>query len=192
MLKLIIVFILNIIIPTYQCNIINENINNIPNSTFRILNDCDKQRNFYYTESIRPDILFILDKYKWKDFHYINQFSKNNGMIFRYEKSTDATLFEANYDTFPIGNSTDGLFYDISVIPPDCGTNNWNKCTGNKLGYNVPISVEIITDLKNIGGNCKNIECNKPQCDMGMKWPSDYSNVFACPGSVSFIIKFGC
>jgi hypothetical protein len=208
MFILINLFILNIITLSSQCdinyktlnnisnNISNkdniDNIINLPKSTFRIVNNCDKQRNFYYRNAINEEKLFILDQFKWKDFNYIDKFSKYNRIMYRYEKSIDATLFEANYDTFPIGDNPDGIFYDISVIPPDCGINNWNKCKGNKLGYNVPLSVNIISDLKNKGGNCKDLECNHAQCKMGMKWPSDNSNVYACPGSVSFIIKFGC
>ena len=175
MFLLINLFILNIITLSYSCKF--NNTLNLPKSTFRILNNCNN--------------LFILNKFKWKDFNYINDFKKNDGVIFRYEKSVDATLFEANYDTFPIGDSSDGIFYDISVIPPDCGA-NWNKCNGNKLGYNVPLSVDIISDLKNKGGSCSNLICDRPQCEMGMKWPNNIINVYACPGSVSFIIKFGC
>lgn len=199
MFKLIIATILNTFTLTSQCDINNtinkEELNNtiqLPKSTFRIVNDCNKQRDFYYRESYNNDKLFILDQFKWKDFNYINDFVKNNGVVFRYGKQSDATLFEANYDTFPIGNSKDGIFYDISVIPPDCGYENWGLCKGNKLGYNVPIKVEVVDDLKNKGVNCLNLECDNPQCKMGMKWPSDNINVYACPGSVSFIIKFEC
>lgn len=189
MFLLINLFILNIITLSYSCKF--NNTLNLPKSTFRILNNCNTQRNFYYRFGSNNDNLFILNKFKWKDFNYINDFKKNDGVVFRYEKSVDATLFEANYDTFPIGDSSDGIFYDISVIPPDCGA-NWNKCNGNKLGYNVPLSVDIISDLKNKGGSCSNLICDRPQCEMGMKWPNDNINVYACPGSVSFIIKFGC
>ena len=204
MFKLIIIFFLNNFTLTSQCDIpklnvsiINDTIykdelNNIPKSTFRIVNNCDKKRDFYYRERSNNDKLFILDQFKWKDFNYINDFVKNNGVVFRYGKQSDATLFEANYDTFPIGNSKDGIFYDISVIPPDCGASNWELCRGTELGYNVPLYIDVISDLKNKEGNCKDLECNHAQCDMGMKWPSDNRNVYACPGSVSFIIKFGC
>ena len=117
MFKLIIATILNTFTLTSQCDINNtinkEELNNtiqLPKSTFRIVNDCNKQRDFYYRESYNNDKLFILDQFKWKDFNYINDFAKNNGVVFRYGKQLDATLFEANYDTFPIGNSKDGIF----------------------------------------------------------------------------------
>ncbi|RQM27514.1 hypothetical protein B5M09_006570 [Aphanomyces astaci] len=57
--------------------------------------------------------------------------------------STEWVVFEGYFDpSFNVVPGAGGtIWYDISVIPNDCGT-SWSHCSGSGVGYNAPLTVE--------------------------------------------------
>jgi hypothetical protein len=100
-------------------------------------------------------------------------------------------VFEANRNDFPVAGKPGGsIWWDISVIPHDCGP-HWDKCIGKGIGFNVPMKVQVVGDRA--GGNCPDAECWQPQCAQGYKFPSDDKNTHVCPAATSaLVVTFFC
>ncbi|RHY77919.1 hypothetical protein DYB30_014276 [Aphanomyces astaci] len=130
-----------------------------------------------------------LGPYESLDLNALDYGPGKNIMI-RATANNDATLFEGYFDpSFNVVPGAGGtIWYDISVIPNDCGT-SWSHCSGSGVGYNAPLTVEVVGKLQ---AKCENLVCNQPRCPAGYHVPDDNLKVKSCEKKTSFILTFGC
>ncbi|RHZ10923.1 hypothetical protein DYB31_008224 [Aphanomyces astaci] len=117
-------------------------------------------------------------------------YGPGKNIMIRATANNDATLFEGYFDpSFNVVPGAGGtIWYDISVIPNDCGT-SWSHCSGSGVGYNAPLTVEVVGKLQ---AKCENLVCNQPRCPAGYHVPDDNLKVKSCEKKTSFILTFGC
>jgi len=77
------------------------------------------------------------------------------------------------------------IWYDISVIPVDCGA-SWDKCTGTKKGFNVAMSV---VPQNNPSGSCKALYCGSATCSDAYLFPNDIKT-HDCSANEPMLITF--
>ncbi|KAF0691823.1 Aste57867_17012 [Aphanomyces stellatus] len=91
----------------------------------------------------------------------------------------DYSLFENHCDQ--------GKFwYDISIIPHDCGA-SWDVCDGKKkVSFNHPITVKVSAPDNN---SCKTLVCPNDSCPDAYRFPNQIAT-HVCPQSVSMVVTF--
>ncbi|KAF0692627.1 hypothetical protein As57867_016246, partial [Aphanomyces stellatus] len=158
-------------------------------NVFRVVNGCNKAQDIYWRSTDLVDHSKNLGPWGSMDLNALDYGPGKNIMI-RATANNDATLFEGFFDpAFDVVPGSGGtIWYDISVIPHDCGA-SWSQCSGSGVGYNAPLSVEIVG---NKVGKCESLTCNAPKCDAGYIVPNDNAKVKSCKKSTSFIITYGC
>lgn len=134
---------------------------------FKITNKCNYPINIYSHENFKFNDKCLLNT---NSECIISYNSISSGLI-KTSLTEIATLFE-----FSINEQ--GIWYDISVIPPGSGNcYNYNECRSisNKSGFNIPLNIEIIKEnnqnLRN--NNCVNLSCLDEQCSDAYLYPYD-------------------
>jgi hypothetical protein len=147
---------------------------------FKIINKCNYPINIYSHENFQFNDKCLLNSNNECTISY-NYIS--SGLI-KTSLTEIATLFE-----FSINEQ--GIWYDLSVIPPGSGDcYNYNECRtiSNKSGYNIPVNVEIINkNNQNIrNNNCVNLSCLDEQCPDAYLYPYDDIKTKFCTLDVNF------
>lgn len=138
---------------------------------FNILNNCNKLLPIYSHENRQFINKCNLNKLEKCTIEY----NKIESGLIKTIMSEDATLFE-----FTINNQ--GIFYDISVVPPGSGVcYSYDECFGisNKKSFNVPMSVIADTSEYNTD-SCKNLECLENKCPDAYLYPYDDLKTHFC------------
>lgn len=96
-----------------------------------------------------------------------------------------ATLFEFT-------KNKRGIWYDISVVPPGCGSNcfSWKQCfdVSKKVGFNDKLKVNVKPLIPNM--RCRNLTCDRKDCPDGYTFPSDDNKTFYCHLGVEFWLEW--
>jgi hypothetical protein len=95
-----------------------------------------------------------------------------------------ATLFEFT-------KNKDGIWYDISVIPPGSGNcNSYDECyqKSKKTGFNDPLRVGIKTLKKN--SRCVNLKCLDKKCPDAYLYPYDDTKTHFCHLNTNFTLTY--
>lgn len=112
----------------------------------------------------------------------------NSGLI-KNIRGEQATLFE-------FSKTLNGIWYDISVIPPGSGVcYSWDECfnKSKKRGFNDALNV--IVDQDKIPANkrnnrCKNLFCRNEKCPDGYLFPYDDLKTFFCDINTEFRLEY--
>ncbi|KAF0715440.1 hypothetical protein As57867_003354, partial [Aphanomyces stellatus] len=104
----------------------------------------------------------------------------------RVGRSAEATLFEASRDA-------NKFWYDISVIPPNCGEGrSWEACSkgGTVKGFNVPVKVDVQHLANNNGYNCVSLNCAWQKCADAYLYPYDDVHTKSCHLNEAFVVTW--
>ncbi|CAK4072364.1 unnamed protein product [Aphanomyces euteiches] len=108
--------------------------------------------------------------------------------MFRHTKSPEVTLVE-------VSKKGGKLWYDISIIPPNCGEGrSHQQCldvNGGRPGYNVPVSI-LPTKYNNdpTKGNCHDVRCLHDLCEDAYNYPYDDLKMKDCPADETLLVVY--
>lgn len=147
---------------------------------FKISNKCNYPINIYSHENFKFNEKCVLNTNNECTISYN---SISSGLI-KTSLTEIATLFE-----FSINEQ--GVWYDLSVIPPGSGNcYSYNECRiiSNKSGFNIPVNIEIIKEnnqnLRN--NNCVNLSCLDEECSDAYLYPYDDIKTKFCTLDTNF------
>ncbi len=110
----------------------------------------------------------------------------NSGLI-KNILGEQATLFEFT-------KNTEGIYYDISVIPPGSGNcYSWEECfnKSKKRGFNDALNVIVKQkNNQNLNQRCRNLYCRHEKCEDAYLWPFDDEKTFFCPLDTEFTLDW--
>jgi hypothetical protein len=147
----------------YKLFLLFNLFHNIFSINFQIINNCNILLNIYSHENQKFNNICNLES---NNECFINYDQISSGLI-KTTLTEIATLFE-----FSINSN--GIWYDISVIPPGSGNcYSYQECLSisNKISYNIPLSIEINNNNKL--NSCQNLYCNKQDCSDAYLYPFD-------------------
>ncbi len=98
--------------------------------------------------------------------------------------SDQATLFEFT-------KNKQGIWYDISVIPPDNNIHSDNYCITNniKSGFNVPLQVTVKQD-KILNSRCNDLSCLDSKCKDAYLYFNDDTKTHFCNSYTNFTLTY--
>lgn len=144
------------------------------NHSFYIYNNCQFDISIYSHENTIFNKKCSLNNSE----SCIKNYNLTNSGLIKTSLSETSTLFE-----YSITNN--GIWYDISVIPPGSGNcYSYDECRiiSNKSGYNIPL--EIIVD--NPTDKCTNLRCLSETCSDAYLFPFDNLKIKFCNPNTNF------
>lgn len=144
-----------------------------------IYNYCNQTINIYSHENQQ----FINKCLLKKNDNCIINYNKIEAGLIKTEPYENVTLFEFTHNDL-------GIWYDISVIPPGSGVcYSYNDCynISKKIGYNIPMYIEVNTTLNNL--RCINLSCDNQMCNDAYLYPFDDEKTHFCNNDTLFKIS---
>ncbi len=153
------------------------------------------------TVNIKNNCPWAIDIYSHEKQQFLNkckiQPQKSCTLSFNNEKSAlvesglikdlngeKATLFEFT-------KNKEGIWYDISVIPPGSGNcNSYDECfkKSNKIGFNDALKVDVKPSKSN--SRCNNLNCKHSKCSDGYLYPFDDTKTHFCHLGTNFSLTY--
>ncbi|OQR93636.1 hypothetical protein ACHHYP_02395 [Achlya hypogyna] len=157
----------------------------VPKNAIRIQNNCRKDIELMYTLRRGKGHTTFYQPVA-KDGYYDIMGDRYDGGTLRVGRSESATLFEFSHD---LGKH----WYDISVVPPGCGSGHtsWQDCMQFnhwRPGFNVPMKVDVQAYTNHANFRCRNLQCTHEQCPDGFLYPDDNIKNMDCPYDESFLV----
>lgn len=109
----------------------------------------------------------------------------NSGLI-KNVLGEQATLFEFT-------KNENGIWYDISVIPPGSGVcYSWQECfnKSKKKGFNDALNVIVKQPANKFNNRCKSLYCRHEQCGDAYLWPFDDTKTYFCHLGTTFTLDW--
>ncbi|KAF0704888.1 Aste57867_7219 [Aphanomyces stellatus] len=108
--------------------------------------------------------------------------------MFRHTQSAEVTLVE-------FSKTSDRLWFDVSVVPPNCGNGHSHaEClrnNGGRRGFNVPVSLVPQKYNDNPSkGNCHSVKCPHDVCPEAYTYPFDDFKMKDCPVDESVVVTY--
>ncbi len=111
----------------------------------------------------------------------------------RWDSGLIKNLLTEQATLFEFSKNKQGVWYDISVIPPGSGNCfSWEDCfnKSKKRGFNDALNV--LVDQRNIRQNsrCKNLFCRNERCQDAYLFPYDDTKTHFCELGVKFRLEY--
>jgi len=115
----------------------------------------------------------------------LNQEIYNSGLI-KNILGESATLFE-------FSKNKNGIWYDISVIPPGSGNcYSWEECfnKSKKKGFNDALNVLVDQSNSKWNSRCRNLFCRDERCNDAYLYPFDDLKTYFCNLNTKFRLEY--
>jgi len=167
--------------------------------------------NYFNTPHTSGMLINVLSKCNWPvDVYNHNPDTRNFDHICKiknkYDKSCRLHIKKSEYHSgliknilgeqatlFEFSKTKNGIFYDISVIPPGSGNCfSWKDCfsISRKKGFNDALSVSVKESNQHANQRCKNLVCDTEQCGDAYLYPFDDEKTFYCGVDTNFTLTY--
>ena len=148
--------------------------------------------------NIKNNCPWAIDIYSHENSQFINKCkikSKKTCLLKFIEETVESGLIKdlngEKATLFEFTKNKNGIWYDISVIPPGSGIcYSYDECfqKSKKIGFNDPLKVEIKQSKFN--SRCNNLKCLNSKCQDAYLFPFDDNKTHFCNLNTNFTITY--